>query len=155
MKSLEMLVYKLIREGDVPIRKLARLLGVSENYLYKMSLPEMNENWSDIPCRKLIAIGYHQKSDDLPKFMAREFGGVFVKIPRAARDRRDRNKIISNYQATTTGAVRSLIDYFERPNEENYDDLLEKIEKVMSKSEGIRRRARKDGFQQMELFEKE
>lgn len=153
--DLDMIIYSLIRDGDLSIGQLASKLGVSENYLYKMSLPEYNENNVNIPFRKIVAIAKHQKSKKLAEYVAQEFNGMFVTIPRSARDRRDENKIVSDYQQCTNKAVQLLIRYFQKPNEENYKELIEQLRDVMEKSEGIRRRAQKDGFKQMEIFDQD
>ena len=151
--DLDMLIYELIRKGDLSIGQLAKKLGVSENYLYKISLPEFNQNNANAPLRKIIAIAKHQKSKKLAEYVAQEFNGMFVTIPRSARDRRDENEIVNDYQRTTSRAVQMLMEYFEKPDEDNYNQLIKQLRDVMEKSEGIRRRAKKDGFKQMELFE--
>ena len=151
--SLDIIVQQLIREGRLSLKQLATLLGVSENYLYKMSMPEWNDNHANIPLRKMIAIAKHQKSKKLAKYIAKEFNGIFVTLPRAARERQDFNKIVNEYSRLTNKTVQALMDFFQEPSQENHEDVLKKLRRVMEKSEGIRRRVKKDGFQQMELFE--
>ncbi len=150
---MESIVYRLIREGKYNIKQLADRLGVSENYLYKMSLPEWNDAYCDVPFRKLLAIAKHQGEIVLARWIAREFGGVFVKLPRVAKDRRDENAMVNDYQEVTNHAAKEMMDYFDKPSEEGRRAVIAALDDVMSKSAGIRKRCVKREINQPELFD--
>lgn len=99
------IIYKLIHRGPHDIDELAELMGVSTNYVYRMGLPSTSESHSDIGIRRLIAIMKAQNDTAFVRYLAKRFGGMFVKVPRVARDRREGNEIIADYQETATRAV--------------------------------------------------
>ena len=76
--NFEMITMDLIRNGKLNIKQLAERMGMSENYLYKMSMPDWNQAHADIHFRTITAIAKHQGSLALAKYVAKTFGGLFV-----------------------------------------------------------------------------
>ena len=151
MDRLDTLVYKLIHRGKNDIEELAEVLGISTNYLYKMGLPEEHGSHSAIGLRRLVALMKAQGDNSILRHLCKRFGGVLVKLPRVARDKRDQIEIISDYQETTAGVIQLMIDYFNEPaSHELRDRLIEKLYRITEKSVGIRKRVEHDG--QFNLF---
>ena len=153
MANLEALIYKLIHRGKKDINELSELLAVSVNYLYKMASPPGTSSYSDIGLRRLIAIMKAQKDDDIIRYLCSRFGGLFIKVPRVARDKRDWNCIINKYQSLVNRVVELLLTYSEAPSKELQEKLLELLTQAAAQNIGIRKKVEKDG--QFDLFENE
>ncbi|MDD5061817.1 MAG: hypothetical protein PHN44_06000 [Candidatus Marinimicrobia bacterium] len=150
MDELYTLVYNLIHRGKLNIDELAEILGVSSNYVYKMGLNEDSPSHSDIGLRKLIALMKAQGDDRIVRYMAQRFGGVFVKLPRVATDKRESSEMIVYYQECVTNTIKLMIDYFRDPSPNARAILINMLDDVTAKTVGIRKRVEKDG--QFNLF---
>jgi hypothetical protein len=150
MDELYNLIYNLIHRGKNGIDELAEVLGVSSNYIYKMGLNEDSPSHSDIGIRKLIALMKAQGDDRIIYYLAQRFGGVFVKLPRVAKDKRESAELIHDYQECATKVTSLLFAYFDNPNPNARAIIINALDESISKSVGIRKRIQCDG--QYELF---
>lgn len=150
MDELYNLIYNLIHRGKLEIDELAEVLGVSSNYIYKMGLDEYSPSHSDIGLRKLIALMKAQGDDRIVRYLAQRFGGVFVKLPSVARDKRESAEMIADYQECVNDTIKLLIDYFKSPSPNARAILINTLDFMTAKTVGIRKRVEKDG--QYNLF---
>jgi hypothetical protein len=150
MDDLYRLIYELIHRNKLSIDDLAEVLGVSSNYIYKMGLNEDSPSFSDIGVRRLIAIMKAQGDDRIVRYMCQRFGGVFVRLPRVAKDKSESAEMIAYYQESVTNTIKLMIDYFRNPSPNARAVLINMLDDVTAKTVGIRKRVEKDG--QFNLF---
>ncbi|MCK9432530.1 MAG: hypothetical protein M0R00_06200 [Candidatus Omnitrophica bacterium] len=150
MDELYTLVYNLIHRGKLNIDELAEILGVSSNYVYKMGLNEDSPSHSDIGLRKFIALMKAQGDDRIVRYMCQRFGGVFVKLPRVAKDKSESAEMVAYYQECVTNTIKLMIDYFKAPCPNARAVLINMLDDVTAKTVGIRKRVQNDG--QFNLF---
>lgn len=152
-QTMDNIVRRLIYGGKLTPKQLADRLGISESYLSRMAQEQYSETYCDTPFRKILAIAKHQNSLELAKWVAKQFGGIFVKLPRVAKNRKEENAMVADYQKLTNKAAQLMIDYFDKPTEGGRELLIEVLDNVMSESAGIRKRCKSTEINQLELFD--
>jgi len=139
-------IQDLILRGRVSIGELADGMGISENMVYRLGMPE---GALEKAVRRVLALMIAQKDFSLLKALCGRTGHLLVKVPRVARNRQEDSEMVAHYQETVTDAVSLMLDYVRERTPASRDALLAALDDVSCESVGISKRVKND--QQMEL----
>jgi len=129
---------------------IADKMGISDNYLYRMCLPD-DESGVKFPLDKLIPLMNATENYSILEYLANLCGFLLVKSPRFKAFKGDSIDLIDNYQDCTVTALKKLKDFFNNPSADSYEAVNEALTEVMTQSAAAKSFVKKTKSGQMEL----
>lgn len=149
-KSIKTILYETIHRNRKSVEQIADEIGISSNYLYRAGLP-LDENGVKFPVDYLIPLMKATGNYAILEKIAMICGFLLVKEPRVKTPKIDSTELISDYQDATTLAVRNLKKFLDKPTETNYNDVINALQMVMTKSAEAKKYCNKHFEGQMKL----
>jgi hypothetical protein len=141
MTSLDQAKYDTIHRSKKPVKRIAEDTGIKEGTLYVYGLPA-EANGRDIPLAKLLPIMKAAGNYAILKSLNNACGFLMVRIPRAAANKLDEARMVSDYQKLCADTVASLVQYLEHPDKKNCEAVISNLRMVMAESAGLEKRMR-------------
>jgi len=149
-KSIKTILYETIHRNKKSVEQIADEIGISANYLYRAGLP-LDENGVKFPLDYLIPLMKSTGNYSILEQIANICGFLLVKEPRVKTPKIDGTELISDYQDATTLAVRCLKKFLDKPTETNFNEVIDALQMVMTKSAEAKKYCNKHFQGQMEL----
>jgi len=134
--SLKDIIYETIHRNKKPIKQIADEIGVSDNYLYRICLPELVDNGSGakFPLDLLVPVMNVTRNYSRLTHIAALCGCVVVKLPSFKSKISDHQKMIADYQKVTSDANGALLKFFEKPDSNRLQEVQQALDLVMEHS---------------------
>lgn len=149
-KSVKTILYETIHRNKKTVEQIADEIGISANYLYRAGLP-LDESGVKFPVDYLIPLMKATGNYAILEQIANICGFLLVKEPRVKVPKIESIELVSNYQEVTTLAVRQLKKFLDKPTQENYTEVINTLQVVMTKSAEAKKYCNKHFEGQMEL----
>lgn len=149
-KPIKTILYETIHRNKKSVEQIADEIGISANYLYRAGLP-LDESGVKFPLDYLIPLMKVTKNYAILEKIAMICGFLLVKEPRVKNPKIEGTELIADYQDATTLAVRCLKKFLDKPTETNYNDVINALQLVMTKSAEAKKYCNKHYQGQMEL----
>lgn len=149
--SIELALYNVVHKGRYSPKQLADRVGKSHNYVQRMS--SLTDSGCDAPLRTSIAMAKHQGDLGLAKAIALEFGGLFVRIPRSAINKKEGRDIVMDYQDVSNKAVRAVMNWLDNPTPDTTEAAKDAMDEMMRESAGIKKKIERENPNQIDLFD--
>jgi hypothetical protein len=145
------LIHSRVKGGkDVTIFDLSNRLARSYSYLCRIS--SLTEE-VPFPSELEVPIMKIKNNFNLLKIKAMECGFILCKIPKTVIKKGDENLLISEYQLCSIETIKSLLNFFQEPTEENYSRASESLSQILSETYGIKNIVDKRYSNQLEIFD--
>jgi len=149
-KSIKTILYETIHRNKKSVEQIADEIGISTNYLYRAGLP-LEESGVKFPLEYLIPLMKATGNYAILEQIASICGFLLIKEPRVKIPRIESIELINEYQDITTYAVRILKKFLDKPTQENYEEVLNALQIVMTKSAEAKKYCNKHFEGQMEF----
>jgi len=149
-KSIKTILYETIHRNKKSVEQIADEIGISSNYLYRAGLP-LDESGVKFPLDYLIPLMKTTGNYAILEQIAWICGFLLVREPRVKNPKIEGTELIADYQDVTTLAIRMLKKFLDKPTEEHYNDIIEALQLVMTKSAEAKKYCSKHYQGQMEL----
>jgi len=149
-KSIKTILYETIHRNKKSVEQIADEIGISTNYLYRAGLP-LEESGVKFPLEYLIPLMKATGNYAILEQIASICGFLLIKEPRVKIPRIESIELINEYQDITTHAVRILKKFLDKPTQENYEEVLNALQIVMTKSAEAKKYCNKHFEGQMEF----
>jgi len=152
MNGLKYELYKTIHRNKIPVKKIADLIGISENYLYRSAIDsEESPSGARFPLELLTPLMKATNNYSVLKYICSLNGFMAIKMPKFKNHKGDEIELVNSYQQKSCDAIKKLTDFFNAPTSDNFISLNDALLDVMAESEKARRYAMKKIDGQMEL----
>lgn len=132
-KPIKTILYETIHRNKKSVEQIADDIGISSNYLYRSGLP-LDESGVKFPLDYLVPLMKATVNYAILEKIAMICGFLLVKEPRVRTPRAEGIELIGDYQDVTTAAVRCLKKFLDKPTEENFNEVINALQLVMTKS---------------------
>ncbi|AFH47817.1 Hypothetical protein IALB_0103 [Ignavibacterium album JCM 16511] len=149
-KSIKTILYETIHRNKKSVDQIADEIGISSNYLYRAGLP-LDENGVRFPLDYLIPLMKATGNYEILEKIAWICGFLLVKEPKVRTPKTEGTELINDYQDATTLAIRNLKKFLDKPTDSNYNDVINALQLVMTKSAEAKKYCNKHYQGQMEL----
>jgi hypothetical protein len=149
-KSIKTILYETIHRNKKTVDQIADEIGISANYLYRAGLP-LEESGAKFPIDYLIPLMKSTGNYSILEQIANICGFLLVKEPRIKTPKSEAIDLINDYQDITTTAVRKLKKFLDKPTQSNYEEVIEALNSVMTRSAEAKKYCNKHFEGQMEL----
>lgn len=151
METLKDRLYKTAHRSKRPLKFIADKMGISENYLYRMCLPDA-ESGVKFPVDKLIPLMDAAENYTVLEHLANMCGFLLVKAPKFKAHKGDSFDLIDDYQSCSIEALKQLKTFFNDPSKDHYEAVNNALMEVMTKSAAAKKFVQKTYDGQLELF---
>lgn len=142
MTSLDNARYRTINRNKKPVKQIALETGIREGTLYAYGLPLETTGGRDIPLSKLVPLMKATNCYDILRVISQACGFLMVRVPRAAQNKQDDNRLVNDYQRLCSECVAELIRFLEHPTKTNCINTHNLLQDVMAASAGIQKRVK-------------
>ncbi|WP_337872907.1 phage regulatory CII family protein [Ignavibacterium sp.] len=148
--SIKTILYGTIHRNKKSVEQIADEIGISANYLYRAGLP-LDESGVKFPVDYLVPLMKTTKNYRIIEHIAFLCGFLLVREPRVGSKGTDKTELVSDYQEITIEAVRCLKKFLDKPTQSNYDEVIQALQTVMTKSAEAKKYCNKQYQGQLEL----
>lgn len=149
-KSIKTILYETIHRNKKSVDQIADEIGISSNYLYRAGLP-LDESGVKFPLEYLVPLMKATGNYAILEQIAWICGFLLVREPRVKTPKAEGIELVGDYQEATTEAVRRLKRFLDKPTEEFYNEVIEALQLVMTKSAEAKKYCNKHYSGQLEL----
>lgn len=149
-KSIKTILYETIHRNKKPVEQIADEIGISSNYLYRAGLP-LDESGVKFPLEYLVPLMKATGNYAILEQIAWICGFLLVREPRVKTPKAEGIELVGDYQEATTEAVRRLKRFLDKPTEVFYNEVIEALQLVMTRSAEAKRYCVKHLTGQLEL----
>lgn len=149
-KPIKTILYETIHRNKKSVEQIADEIGISANYLYRAGLP-LDESGVKFPLDYLIPLMKATGNYAILEQIAWICGFLLVREPRVKMPKEDAIELVIDYQEITTHAVRLLKKFLDKPTQNNYEEVINALKSVMTKSAEAKKYVNKHYQGQMEM----
>ncbi len=149
-KSIKTILYETIHRNKKSVEQIADEIGISSNYLYRAGLP-LDESGVKYPLDYLVPLMKATGNYAILEQIAWICGFLLVREPKVRTPKIEGTELIADYQDATTLAIRALKKFLDKPTGDHYNDVIEALQLVMTKSAEAKKYCHKHYQGQMEL----
>lgn len=149
-KTIKTILYETIHRNKKSVEQIADEIGISASYLYRAGLP-LDESGVKFPIDYLIPLMKTTNDYAILEKIAMICGFLLVREPRVRTPRIEGTELIADYQDATTLAVRCLKKFLDKPTEEQYTEVINALQMVMTKSAEAKKYCNKHYSGQLEM----
>lgn len=148
MKTIDEAIYETIHRDEKPPKVLADEIGCSYSYLMRMGM--QTESGVDFNLKYLVPLMKATGNFLILKVICQRCAYLLVKRPRGTK--KGAKKDLTTYQKGFSEMMAKLFSFAEEPTENKYNELNDRMREHMSDTESIRRKAKQNLMNQVELF---
>ena len=149
--SIKSCLYETIHRNKKTVAQLADETGISSNYLYRSALPT-EESGVRFPLDYLIPLMKSTNNYSILKRIASLCDFVLVKLPLLKKNKKEKNELIAEYQDATVTATKCLINFFNDPAADKYEEASNALNIVLEKSIAAKHLIEKEFTGQLEMY---
>jgi len=149
-RNIKNILYETIHRNKKSVEQIADEIGISSNYLYRAGLP-LEENGVKFPLDYFIPLMKATNNYSALEYIANICGFLLIKEPKVKLVKMDHVDLVSDYQDATTLAIRSLKHFFNNPTQKNYEEVIDALQKVLTKSAEAKKYCNKVYSGQLEM----
>lgn len=149
-KPIKTILYETIHRNKKSVEQIADEIGISANYLYRAGLP-LDESGVKFPLDYLVPLMKATGNYAILEKIAWICGFLLVKEPKVKIPKIEEAELIADYQDATTLAVRCLKKFLDKPNEEHFNEVIDALQLVMTKSAEAKKYCNKHYSGQLEM----
>lgn len=149
-KSIKTILYQTIHRNKKSVEQIADEIGISSNYLYRAGLP-LDESGVKFPLDYLIPLMKATGNYAILEKIAWICGFLLVKEPKVRIPKIEGTELIADYQDATTLAIRNLKKFLDKPTDSNFNDVINALQMVMTRSAEAKKYCNKHYQGQKEL----
>jgi len=149
--SIKSYLYETIHRNKKSVMQLADETSISSSYLYRSALPT-DESGVRFPLDYLIPLMKATNNFSVLKHIANICGFVLITLPHLKKNKKEKNEFVSEYQEATVNAAKKLINFFNGPSKESFNESQNALNIVLEKSCTAKHLIDREFSGQMEFF---